>query len=84
MEQQQAPVMKTSEWIVTLLITFIPLVNIIMLFVWGFGSKTNPNKSNWAKAALIWIAIGIILNLIFGAIFGTALFMAGAGAEAGM
>lgn len=69
----QAPALSIGEWVVTILITFIPLVNIIMLFVWGFSSSTNPNKANWAKAMLIWMAIGIVLWLIFGLIFGAAM-----------
>ncbi|MGM0636242.1 MAG: hypothetical protein ACQESK_09265 [Bacteroidota bacterium] len=63
---------KTGEWFVTLLITAIPLVGLIMLFVWAFGSNTNPSKANWAKAALIWMAIMIVIYIIIGLIFGTA------------
>ena len=70
---QNASPMSVGEWVITLLITFIPIVNIVMLFVWGFSSSTNACKANWAKAALIWMAIGIILWLIFGIMFGAAL-----------
>jgi len=45
-----------------------------MLFIWAFSSETNPNKANWAKAALIWAAIGIALYIAFIAMFGAALF----------
>lgn len=73
MEQQgQAPVMKTSEWVVTFLITAIPLVGLIMLFVWGFGSGANPNKANWAKAALLIYAIMIVLYILLFVILGVA------------
>jgi hypothetical protein len=63
-QQPQAPVVPTREWVITYLIMIIPLVNIIMLFVWAFGSSENPNKANWAKARLIWIAIGIALFFV--------------------
>ncbi|HLP47932.1 MAG TPA: hypothetical protein VK469_18455 [Candidatus Kapabacteria bacterium] len=53
-----------GQWMVTMLITVIPLVNIIMLFVWGFGSNTNPSKANWAKATLIWFVIAIVLYFL--------------------
>ena len=72
--QQQANVMSVKDWMITLLISFIPLVGLIMLFVWAFGAGENPNKSNWAKAALIWAAILIVLYIIFAVIFG-AIFM---------
>ncbi|MFM7628811.1 MAG: hypothetical protein ACKO44_04780 [Algoriphagus sp.] len=68
MENSENPqIVKTSEWLITYLIASIPLVGIIMLFVWAFGSSTNPSKSNWAKASLIWIAIITVIYFIFGA-----------------
>ena len=33
--QQQAPVMTIGDWIVTSIVLAIPLVNLIMAFVWG-------------------------------------------------
>jgi len=65
MEEQQAKVMSVKDWIVTILITAIPFVGLIMLFIWAFGSSENPNKKNWAKANLIWMLIGLILAFIF-------------------
>ena len=35
-----------GEWIVTFIILAIPLVNLIMLFVWAFGGDVNINKQN--------------------------------------
>ncbi|WP_228488574.1 hypothetical protein [Prolixibacter sp. SD074] len=72
-QQPQQPV-TISDWFLTLFLTAIPLVGLIMLFVWAFGSNTNPSKANWAKAALLWAAIGIVIWLLFMAIFGTAMF----------
>ena len=63
--QLQAPVMTTKDWIITILISAIPLVGFVMMFVWAFGSNENPNKSNFAKAALIWTAISVVLMIIF-------------------
>ena len=60
-----------GEWMLTILLTAIPIVNIIMLFVWGFSKSTQPSKANWAKASLIWLAIVIVIYiLIFVAILG--------------
>ena len=60
----QAPI-TVGDWVVTLLIMFIPLVNLIMLFVWAFSDGTNVSKANWAKATLIWMLIGIVLGILF-------------------
>ena len=53
-----------GEWMVTILLCAIPLVNIVMLFVWGFSAGTQPSKANWAKASLIWLAIVIVFYVV--------------------
>lgn len=65
------------DWVITLLITYIPLVNIIMLLIWAFDSETPLNKKNWAKARLIWVLIGFAISAIFFAIFGAAMLASG-------
>ena len=65
--------LSVGDWVVTLIITAIPLVGFVMLFVWAFGSNTNPNKANWAKAALVLFAIGIVLSILFSIIFGVGI-----------
>lgn len=55
--------MTVGDWLITTLILIIPIVNIVMLFIWGFG---NPDpRRNYARASLIWMAICIVLMLIF-------------------
>ena len=58
-----------GQWMLTIFIAAIPLVGLIMLFVWAFGSSTHPEKANWAKAMLIWVVIFIALSILF-ALFG--------------
>lgn len=53
------------DWIITILIKNLPLIGLIMLFVWAFGDGTEPSKKNWAKATLIWYAIGFVLFIVF-------------------
>ena len=67
--QSNAEPMSVKDWIITLLITYIPLVGLIMLLVWAFDSSTHPNKKNFAKASLIWMLIWIVVALIFFALF---------------
>lgn len=71
---QQAPIVSIKEWLLTNLILMIPLVNIVMTFVWAFGSNTNPNKANYFKAALILFVIYLVLAVLAVAvvIFGSA------------
>ncbi|RTE11149.1 hypothetical protein EJQ19_03620 [Paenibacillus whitsoniae] len=65
MEEQQAPVISVKSWMLTIFLLAIPIVNIVLLFVWAFSKSENPTKSNYAKASLIWAAIGIVLYILF-------------------
>lgn len=55
--------MSVGEWMITMLIMLIPCVNIVMMFVWAFGSG-NKSRANYFKATLIWAAIGIGLSIL--------------------
>jgi ABC-type molybdate transport system permease subunit len=61
---EQKP-MSVGDWIITLLLTAIPLVGFILLIVWAFSSDTNPSKQNWAKAYLIFMVVGFIIAALF-------------------
>jgi len=70
-----APIVSVKEWLLTMLIMIIPVVNIVMMFVFAFG-EGNPSKQNYFKAALIWAAIILafyllIVVLLFGTLFAT-------------
>ena len=56
--------MSFGDWIKTLLLLIIPIVNIILLFVWAFGDKANVNKKNFSRAYLLLMAIAIVLYII--------------------
>ncbi len=61
-----------GDWIITFLISAIPIAGIIMIFIWAFGKDASTTKSNWAKAVLIWVAIILAIEiLIFSSMIGT-------------
>lgn len=64
--KQSAPIMSVKDWVITLLIMIIPIVNIVFLIIWAFGNDNalNPSKRNWAKAQLIFMVIGIIISIL--------------------
>ena len=66
---QKAPIVSVKEWLITNLIMMIPLVNIVMMLVWAFGSNTNPNKANYFKAGLILFAIVMVIYLVLAVVF---------------
>jgi membrane protein YdbS with pleckstrin-like domain len=64
-QNNQSGVMSVKQWLGTLALLMIPIVNIVLLFIWAFDGKTSPNKSNYAKATLILAAIIIGIEIIF-------------------
>jgi len=64
-----------GDWIVTMILSGIPIVGLIMILVWAFGGGAKPSKKNYARAliivALIGIVLGIISSILFAGIFAT-------------
>lgn len=56
--------MTVGDWMVTLLILALPLVNIIMLLVWAFSSTGNVSRRNYCRASLLWFLIMMALSVI--------------------
>ncbi len=72
---EKAEEVTLKEWIVTLLITVIPVVNVIMYFVWAFSENTKSSKANWAKATIIlFAALVAIYILVFVVIMGIGFY----------
>ncbi len=69
MSEQERP-LSMGEWLVTLLIlTFGPCVNIVMMFVWGFGNG-NVNRKRFCQAYLIiWAIMVVLMIILYGTIF---------------
>lgn len=55
------PPLPTKSYVLMNLLMCIPIVNIVLLFVWSFGRVDNENRRNWARGKLIWTAVSIAL-----------------------
>ena len=71
--QAQYPADETvsmGDWIGSLLLTCIPVVGIVMMFVWAFGGSTKPSKRNFFRASLLLsLIIGVLTFLIWLVVF---------------
>ena len=54
-----------GDWILTMILSGIPIVGIIMLFVWAFGGGAKLSKQNYARAVLLLAVIGFVIGTIF-------------------
>ena len=56
--------MHIKNWIPVFILSAIPLVNLIMMFVWSFSSRTNKSKQSFARLSLIVTLICVVLAVI--------------------
>ncbi len=54
----------TSEWFLTIFILGLPLIGVIMHFVWAFGDG-NLGRRNFCRATLLWLAIAFGIAALF-------------------
>lgn len=52
-----------KEWLGSMALMLVPIVNIVMIFVWAFGD-TKKSKSNFYKASLIYSAIVMVISIV--------------------
>jgi hypothetical protein len=76
---REASPVSLGDWIITLIVLAIPIVGIVMLFVWGFSGSTHPSKQNYCRAALILVAVAFVLWLVFFFTIGASLLHAAMG-----
>ncbi len=55
-----------GQYLVMLLLTCIPIVNIVLLFKWSFFGVANANKRNFAKAMLTIMVVAFLLSIVMG------------------
>ncbi|TVR49760.1 MAG: hypothetical protein EA425_11540 [Puniceicoccaceae bacterium] len=72
--------MTVGDWMITLLVLAIPLVNLIMYLVWAFGSTGNQNRKTFCQASLIWFLILFGFAIVIALFGGLATLMAASAA----
>ena len=53
-----------GDWMLTLLLISIPLINLIVMLIYIFDSNTNESKRNFFKAIAIYMLIYFVILLI--------------------
>ena len=56
--------MTVGNWVGTFLLMLIPIVNMVLMFVWAFGSNVNRSKKTYFQAQLIMCGIILALYLV--------------------
>ncbi len=62
---QYGPFQSLGQWVLNIFLAALPIAGFVLLLVWSFSENTNPEKKNWARARLIWMAIAWVLGILF-------------------
>ena len=53
-----------KEWVIAGLLLIIPIVNILLIFIFAFGSDFNKSFSNFFKAQLLMGAVAFVFMMM--------------------
>ena len=66
--------MSIGDWVLTLILTAIPLVGFVCLIVWAVSSSPEKrSRKNWAIAQFILTLIGVVIAILVYAMYGASL-----------
>lgn len=60
--QKTAPVMTVGDWVKSIFLVLVPIVNLVMMVSWARGGRHNPNLVNLARA--VWACVGAMLGMV--------------------
>lgn len=60
---QEEPI-STGGYIGILLLLMLPIVNLVCVIIWACGGCRKRNKTNLARALLVWMLIGTVLAVL--------------------
>jgi hypothetical protein len=56
--------LSVKQWLITFLILSIPVVNLIMIFVYAFSPNEPLARKNWAQASLVVSLIALVIFIL--------------------
>ena len=57
-------VITTLGWLGTSLVLIVPILGLVLYFVWAFGTEGNLNRRNYCRASLILMAVALGLGIL--------------------
>ncbi|MDN3669668.1 hypothetical protein QWY93_10055 [Echinicola jeungdonensis] len=72
--QPQLKSVSIGDWVITIIVTSIPIIGFIFLVVWALDKTIPESKSNYAKACLILYVLFFMLAVLFVGIIGISTF----------
>jgi len=58
--------LSVGDWLITLIVLAIPVLNVILYIYWAFFSNGNKSRINFCRASLILAIVGLFFVLLLG------------------
>lgn len=71
---KQAPatdVLSVGDYILMMILFSLPIIGLVLMLYWSFGSQVAANRKNFARAYLIFYAISLVLSLVMMGMIGS-------------
>lgn len=56
-----------GSWMLMMLVTAIPCIGLVMIFVWAFAGE-NESRKNYFRAILAWFGVAVVLFVVLAAL----------------
>jgi len=70
--QENPEIISTGAYVGQALLPLIPVVGLVVYIVWACGVCKSVSRRNYARAALILWAIGLVFGIVFAIVFSAA------------
>ena len=61
-DEKERPI-SVAAWVGTIIVSLVPLLNVVVFFYWSFRRGVDPNRRNFSRAGLIVICLFLLLTL---------------------
>jgi heme/copper-type cytochrome/quinol oxidase subunit 2 len=68
-DQEERNYISVGSWMGMLFVTAIPVVGLLMIFVWAFSGE-NESRKNYFRAILSWMLIVVALCVVLALVVG--------------
>ena len=75
--------MTVGDWMITIFVLALPLINVIMYIVWALDGTGNANRRNFCRASLLWFVIMLGISIIIFIVMAALGLLIGAAGQQG-
>ena len=73
-QEMKSFIMKPIDWAITIFVINLPLIGLVMLFVWAFSNDGNLVRQSFAKGYLLFMLLAFVIAIFILITFGSVIF----------